>query len=332
MPPEQNQNDHDNDTDLLTDEERAALAAGEGEEIDGSASLTGEDTDDWVNNGWGAPPEDKPEAEGQGEGEGEGSEGQGEGDDPPTKGEEPAPEPEPEPEPEPQKQQAPPVDLSAFDEKLEQFRKDEEALLDQYDDGDLTREELAQKRAELSGQVAEVTGKRAVAERQMQDETNRWNGAVADYFKEYPGLKDDKAISAFDAEVRAVTSNPLLADKPYQKQLEIAHKRLLNTAEDIGLENVPELKGAKKKEPEPEPEPKPQQKGEQKSDPRGDDMRTPPKTLARVPASEISGEGESEFAGLQRMMDDENVSPDDKEAALAKLTPEQRDRFASSNV
>lgn len=327
----------DNDTtehdDLLTDEERAAIDADEGEEIDGSASLDGSDTQEWIDNGWGAsdmsarsdPPAEDPPADDSTQQAAEDdaaaqqqaaddSQGQPQGDDSSQQqGDDSS-----------QQQQAP-VDLTAYDQRLQEFRSKEKELFDQYDDGDLSREEFESQRQELAQQETEIIEQRAIAKQQQADESNRWNSAVNDYFKEYAGLKDDKIISAFDAEVRAVTSNPVLANKSFSEQLEIAHKRLLTTAGDYGLKDVPQLKGQ-----EPDPAPQQQQAQTPARDVRGDDLRNAPPTLARVPASDMTDAGDSQYAALQRIID--NGSPEEAEAAMAQLSPEERDRFASMVV
>lgn len=305
--------------DLLTDEERAAIEAEEGEEIDGSAALE-QDMEEWKASGWkeegmAAAPEEEGEGEGDDDdpdaAQAEGEEGQ-------------KPDPEPEPEPEPQQQQKAPeprINTAELDQTIADLRKQDDAYLDQYDDGDLTREELAEKRAELQKQIDNATAQKAIAADRAERELEQWKGSVNSYFKEYPGLKDDKVIEAFDAEVRAVTGSRAYANLSYDQQLKLAHKRLAASAEDIGIE-VPELKGAKKADPKPQKE--------QKSDPKGDDMRTPPKTLAKVPASDVTGSNDGQYAALERIM--QYGTPDEVEEALAKMSPEERDRYASANT
>lgn len=300
---------HD-DNDLLTDEERAAMNAEEGEEIDGSAALSDEGTQEWIDNGWGASDM--------------------------SAGADPAPQDDPapaetetagQPDPAPQQQDsAPPVDLSQFDSQLDELRTQEQALLDQYDDGDLTREQFEEQRRALSDQANQLIEERAIAKQQVETENRRWQDAIGEYRSEYAALFDDKVVAAFDAEVRAVTSNPALSSKSFAQQLEIAHKRLLTTADAYGLgDAVPQLKGQ-----EPAPQRRQTQQQQPSRDVRGDDLRTPPPTLANIPASDITDAGDSRYASLQRVID--NGSPEEAEAALAQLSPEERDRFSSMIV
>lgn len=306
--------------DLLTPEEIAAMEAEEGAEIDGSASLTGEDSQEWIESGWGAEKggEETPES-----GEGDDTLAAAQQDE--AAQQQPAPEPAAQETQQQQEQQpAPQVDMSDFDTAISEKEQAAKDLLSQYDDGDLSREEYEEKAAALKAEETELIENRAIAKQQRAQDEQQWNSAVSSYFNDYSGLKADKVISAFDAEVRAVTSNPALAEKSYKEQLAIAHKRLVASAEDMGLEGVPSIKSA-----EPKEEPAKQQ---QKRDVRGDELHTPAKTLAQMPAAEITDDGDNQYASLQRYMDDENVSPDDKEAALARLSPEDRDRFSSMNV
>lgn len=300
------------DDDLLTEEEMAALEAEEGEEVDGSASLE-EDMEEWARSGWKEEGMAAADAEDDEEGD----------DDPAPQEEEPAPQEEEEPAPQEQERAQPRVSTTELDKQLADLRTQDDELLDQYDDGDLTREELSAKRAELQQQADQLTAQKAIEADRAEQEMKQWKSSVGSYLKEYPGLKDDKVIEAFDAEVRAVTSSRAYADMSYQQQLALAHKRLAATSEDIGLD-VPPLKGAKKKDPEPDPKP------QRKSDAKGDDLGGVPRTLAKVPASDRTDEDGGQYAALDRIM--QRGTPDEVEAALSRLSDEERDRYASMNT
>lgn len=310
------------DNELLTDEERASLAAEEGEEIDGSASLTGEDSQDWIDSGWGAASNQADDADDADEPDNEDAEAAKAADDTPS------PEDKAEPvtgEIPSEKRERAPVDTSQYDQQIEELRQQEAALFDKYDDGDLSRDEFQQQKAEIAAKADDVVEQRAIAKKQISDETAQWDGAVADYFKQYEGLKDDKVISAFDAEVRAVTSNPAFASKSFADQLAIAHKRLVTTAEDMGLEGVPEIKGREKAAAaNPGPKAKEPQKGDE-------GLGKPPQTLARVPASDMNDAGDSKYAALERLVNS-GAEPEEIEQALQQLTPRERDQFSSMIV
>jgi hypothetical protein len=287
----------EHDDDLLTEEEMAALEAEEGEEVDGSASLE-EDAEAWARSGW--------------KEQGMAAADDDEDDEPDAQQEEPAPQEEPK-EPE-----QPRVSTSELDKQLSDLRKQDDELLDQYDDGDLTREELAAARAELQSKADDLTSSKALEMARAEQEMKAWKASVGGYLKEYPGLKDDKVIEAFDAEVRAVTSSRAYASMTYEQQLALAHKRLAATGEDIGLD-VPPLKGRKQADPDPKPG--------KKSEAKGEDLGGVPKTLARVPASDRTDEDGGKYSALQKIVD--RGTPDEIEEALGRLSEEERNRFSS---
>ncbi|WP_104019121.1 hypothetical protein [Roseovarius nitratireducens] len=313
------------DNELLTEEERAALDAEEGEEIDGSASLTDEDTQRWRDAGWGgepAPAEEDTAPSAQGDDTTQAA--QGDDTVAAQQGDDTAPSAQQQGDGDKPRQQAP-VDTSQYDSEIDGLRQQEQALLDKYDDGDLSRDELREQQAALQEKIDSAVEGRAIARKQLADETEQWNDAVSKYLTDYEGLKSEGVIAAFDAEVRAVTSNPALANRSFKEQLAIAHRRLVSTADDLGLKDVPPIKG---QEPAPQPQPQPQQ--QRATDPRGDDLRTPPKTLARVPASDMSDTGDSKYAALQRVVD--TGKPEEVERAMAQLSDEERDIFSSMMV
>lgn len=319
--------------DLLTDEERAALAAEEGADI-------GEPTEGaqtWASEEERARAEaDEAEAARQAEeakaaedaakGE-EGAEG-AEGD--------PAPETDPAPEPaaaeEPVDNSAP--DTTQIEAQIEALDGDAQKIMDDYEDGELSSEDMRKQLAELQGKRDDAVRQLAVAQDRVQQVEERWNGAVQGYLKENPGLVADQAtLDQYDAMVRFVTANPAYANKSFDAQLKAAHRLLHAQADDLGLKDVPTPPGmAKPKEPDPEPKAQQQAKPAEPSaedQRRAKELSTPPKTLARVPQADIPGAGEGEFAHLNRMIE-EGADPEAVEAELAKLPQDQRDRFSSS--
>lgn len=219
---------------------------------------------------------------------------------------------------------APQVDLAALDEQIATLKSDRKALIEQYDDGDLTNDELEEKLGELDEQSSDLIGQRAVAQHAAQQEEAQWMGAVKGYLGQHPGLKDsDDVLVAFDKAVRSVTGNSLYASLSYEQQLSAAHELLELQARHAGLKGVPPAKAEKQAE-----EPKPAHKAkQQEAQPDRPDMRTPPKTLAHASASDISGKNDSPMAALQSLID--SGDSDAIEAAMMKMTEEQRDEFSS---
>jgi transposase len=328
-------NDKDDDLELLTDEERAALEADEGEEIDGSASLTGEDTQQWVDNGWAREHAHKDDSAEDVEAQAaSGDKSDKDGSDEDAEGADAAAEDDPEPEKAAEPDAAAPqprdpkqVQTPQHDAQMKDLRDKRTDLFQKFNDGEIDEQEFAEQEGEIQTQAESIIEERATYRQRVAAEETQWDNAVASYFKAFPDLKADQAVmSALDAEVKDVTSNPAYSKLSFEQQLSLAHRRLEATAEDLGLSNVPPSKKAAKKDPAP------QQKKAAKKEEDGKELHTPPQTLARVPASKVSDEGDSKFAYLQRMMNDRNAHPDDIEAEIAKLSDAERDEFSSANL
>lgn len=304
----------------LSPEERAAYEADEGAEIDGSASLE-DDMEEWASSGWEAeqpapPPAEKaadgPDDQQAGAAEGEGSAGGGqeagaEGDDSP-----------------PGATEEPPVkalpDMASITQKVKEIEAEESDLIAKYEDGDLDDDEFRTKIADIRSRYGDAVADQKIAARQVEDFNAQWGGAVNAYRENNPGIWDDKAtLTAFDAEVRAITGSGSFDHLSFQKQLELAHRRLASSADLLGLK-VPPLNGASK----------PSETASRKA-PEGEDLGGAPRTLKDVPQSDMDPGQGGEFAELDRLVQTES-DPDVIEAALAKLTPEQRERYASMAI
>lgn len=243
-----------------------------------------------------------------------------------------APEPAPqaaEPEPAPQPQQRGPDPRALVDNLAPQiaaFETQRGELLDKFEDGDLTRDDLQTALDELNAQADPLKAQVAVAENAAAQDETSWNGAVGDYLTAHPGLKgSDEVLQAFDNAVRYVTGNDNFAHMSYEEQLARAHAQIEFEAEATGLKGVPP--SAKANAPTPEPTPAPKAEAQK---PQGPDMRTPPPTLAHAPASDISELKDSPFASLQSLI--ETGDSDAIEAAYSRLTPAQRDEFSSMDI
>ncbi|KEP68816.1 hypothetical protein DL1_08505 [Thioclava dalianensis] len=213
------------------------------------------------------------------------------------------------------------IDTRALEQQLEEIKSKRGEAMQAYRDGDLTDEELDQRLEEIDGERDDVTGQMAIAKDRAAQIDQQWGNAVQGYFEANPGLKEDaKVLEAYDRMVGFVTSQPTYANLSFEKQLAAAH-RLLDAQSDVLGIKVPAQAGGKK----PTPRPKPETAEDKK---RKKDMATPPKTLSRVPQSDMTGAGEGEYAALQRLIDS-GEDPERVEAELAKMTDEERDRFSS---
>lgn len=198
------------------------------------------------------------------------------------------------------------------------------ALKDQYNDGDFTSEEFDAKTAELTEKLVDVASDTKLMTKMVADDTASWNKAVDSYFTANPGLAaTDAVINAYDAIINDVTRR--FPNLTFQQQLTKAHASLLNDAADLGLEGVPPLKGGKATGKATVTPPKPAAR--QQAD---DGMRTPPVTLARAQASEVSGEADSALLQMQKLS--EGNDPEAFESAMRRLTPEQRDAFSNMDL
>jgi hypothetical protein len=217
-----------------------------------------------------------------------------------------------------------PVDkgrLTALQAEYEATESEIAELTTQFEDGDFTSAEFSAKLRELNGKLIDVQSDAKLIQRQVKADDDAWNGAVSTYFDTYPDLKaSDAALLAFDANVKYITEN--FPNLSFKAQLARAHDRLLAEAGDRGLTGLTPRSGKP-----PVRAPNPAAKAQAKPD---DGMRTPPTTLARAPASEISGEADSALIQMQRLV---NAGDSDKiEAAYFKLTPDQRDQFSNMDL
>ena len=297
----------DYDEDMLTEEERAAL------EVDGDDAGALDEDDPTAEAGASNPaPVDADAQAAADAGEDEEEEEPAPAQDA-AQGDDPAPEPDPQP--------APDVDLAAITKTLGTYKDDRKALLDEFNNGDLTDDEFESKLDELDDAVASARVQKHEFDRYEQQQETRWEGAVADHMAKYPEFGADKgAMEAFDRIVRQVTVDPDYARMSFAEQLDNAHAMLEVKAQRTGMKGVPPLKATGAK---PVPN-KPQQ--QQRKAPEGDDLSEPPRTLARAPASEITS-NDDEFSTLREI--ESKGTPDQFEAAMAAMSPEQRDRYSS---
>jgi len=184
-------------------------------------------------------------------------------------------------------------------------------LLRKFKDGEIELDEYSEQLETLNAQrdaLAEVRFKAAVAEdMNTQTTAQRWQFAVerfADAVRsENIDYRTDQEKQAdLDSFVKTLAANPKNADKDFDWFLQEAHKRvkalhgILDTA--VG---VPDKTPAASSRKPP--------------------IDSAPKTLAQVPGSDGVGDIGGEFANLDAL---DGMA---YEAAIAKMTPEQRDRF-----
>lgn len=219
----------------------------------------------------------------------------------PEKPEEPAAAPVEAAEPEPQPiLVAPPTDDA--DARLKEIAEKKDALLAQFDEGDITTREYQKQLDELMKAERQVEfaqhEAQLAAKMEQQRLQNEWTATCNSFVEANPVYKDNPRLyKALDAEVRDLAARPDTASWTGQKFLEEAHKALRQAF------NLPD--GAKAK---------PQ-------------ARELPPNLAKVPAADVQDTNGGRFAVLDRMA---TSDPLGYEEALSKMSDADRNAYLSS--
>lgn len=222
----------------------------------------------------------------------------------------------------------PPVDLKSYDDQLEKARQDKEDLWTKYQDGEIGDDEYREQVGQIEETERQAVAERAVAEENARRALEGWKKSVTGYAKEVPQLFEEAHLDRWDYHVRAVTRDPAYDDLTDRQKLMLAHANYANEARVRGLD-VPPVPGQEAPTPEAAAQSRPE------ADERPDGVpetptptapkREAPKTLRTMPASDIPAPAESRFAHLDALMGD----PDRFEAALAQLSDEDREIYAS---
>lgn len=317
--------DADNDTDLLSDEEKAILSDPE--------YLTREDEPE--DEGKAAAPEDRlipldqldengdplPEPEDAEEGAKA---------DPEPEKEEPAAAIEDDEIPDRSGIVDPRTKVEAWTEadaaSLTKLDADKKALVEKWDEGELTSAEYSAEQEKLIAQqtalaikkdrwdVAEKDWK-ATVEKIVAEDDIRWDNTVAKWMDAHPELigASENALANFHKICQTVTGSPDLSDG-------LTFKQMLDLAFDTFKVRYPRTLVETKAEPAKKEAPKehPADKA------RREAAAKPVPTLAHLPAAAVSDAGEGEFAALDALI--EGPDPEAGEAALAAI--EKRDPAA----
>ena len=193
--------------------------------------------------------------------------------------------------------------------KLADIEAKKDALLTQFDDGDITardyqkqldalaKEERAVEMAKFEAGIAQ----KLEQQRLQNDWTNTCNQFVAshDVYKDNPRL-----YKALDAEVRDLASKPETANWTGQQFLEEAHKNLKTAFGFAEAEKPAGDKPADKRPP-----------------------RDLPPNLAKVPAANVEDTNGGRFAVLDRLA---NTDPVAYEETLNKMSQAERDAYLNA--
>ena len=201
---------------------------------------------------------------------------------------------------------------SDYDDQIKAIKDEDAALRQKFKDGEIDIDErdaglaaLAEKREGLVIQRA----KAEIAQEMSQQSAQRqWESTVATFLtgaaKEEGGFdyrKDDGKRADLDQFLKILADKPENADKPVDWFLQEAHKRVkaLHGVAPAPKRETVEEAVAKRKAP----------------------VSAVPKNLSQVPGSDGPGDVDGEFADIERL---EGL---EYEAAIAKLTPAQREKF-----
>lgn len=220
-----------------------------------------------------------------------------------------------EPDDEPEEKEEPFVPKYGKDEdKDRDFAAELAGIAKRYEDGEIELSEMLDERDKVISAREALKNDEIVAaqvkEREEQDREKQWKTAV-------------DTFAAAEVNARFITNPVLKAD------LEVAMSGIAQTPEAIGksfgwlLEKardaVAEARNIDLTPPKQE-DPKP------KTDPpkRRADLSKVPKNVADAPASDSDMEGGSRFDKL------DNLSVDQREAAIARLSPDELDKYLES--
>jgi hypothetical protein len=203
-----------------------------------------------------------------------------------------------------------------YDGQIKSLKDRDAALRQRFKDGEIDIDERDTGLADLSEQREQLLVARAKAEisKEMQQQTaeQQWTATVNRFMGETAksgGIDyraDAEKAGDLDSFVKMLANNPANAQRTMDWFLSEAHRR------------VQALHGVAA----PAPAPAPADNGKRNG--RKPALDAMPKTLAQVPGGDGPGDVGSEFADL------DSLPGDDLEAAIARMTPAQRERYARS--
>lgn len=210
-------------------------------------------------------------------------------------------------------------------EEVAQLLDQRKTLREQYRNGDISAEDKDKAEDELNDRISDLRAEQKqaafvenynqqMAEREYLQTIARVKADIRD--KE--GIdydKDPMMLQALDLRVRTLAADPANAERSGEWFLREAHRQVA-----AGIESAAKALGFVKGDGRPPPPP---------SDPLRDAVRsrrpaeTRAKSLAALPAAASdSGHAGAEFAGL------DSLNGDALEMAVARMTPEQQERWA----
>lgn len=210
-----------------------------------------------------------------------------------------------------------------FDAKTKDLAAKTGDLAKRFKDGEIDFDQYQAESQALTAERDQLLVQRAKAEisTEMRGQTAQqtWQTAVRGFLGHVAtseGIdyaKDPQRFADLDAFVKVLANNPANDSKPMSWFLEEAHRKVKALHGDVAA-------------PAPPPAPVDAKAAARAAvEQRRPDPTAAPKTLAAVPGSDGPGDVGSEFADIDALEGDE------LEAAIQRMTPAQREKFARGN-
>lgn len=202
-----------------------------------------------------------------------------------------------------------------YAQTIADLKSAEDDLKAKFKAGDIEFDEFEEQRAQIQSQRETLNSAKLKAEisQEMGQQTAQqtWQNTVNTYLtavrKEVDYFANEDLATDLDGFVKQLANNPKHANRDMTWFLAEADKRVR------ALHDLAPRKAAKATEKKPDELPN-----------RKPNLDKAPKSLAQVPGGDGPGDVEGEFAHL------DNLEGDELEAAIAKMTPAQREKFARS--
>lgn len=198
------------------------------------------------------------------------------------------------------------------DEQLAGITKQKQDLANKFDDGELTSREYLDQVDALNKHERKIEGdlqKAQIASEMAQQQAhNAFLAEVANFTNNTPYKESEMAWNMLDSAVRKVSTVPENANLTGRQILEKAHQEVLK--DPIMALAFNQQKPPVKQSDKPTHQSAPSKKPDA------------PITLAHVPAAESTEAGEGRFAVIDRIID-----PDERAAAVAKMSPADRNAY-----
>jgi hypothetical protein len=201
-----------------------------------------------------------------------------------------------------------------FDDQVKAVQDESRSLAQQFKDGDIDFDEFESKRAELDAKrdsLREIKVKAEIAtEMSQQSAQQEWEFTVKSFVRNTAKAeaidyaKDEAKRDDLDMFVKRLGQDPKNSDKDMEWFLVEAHKRV-KALHGIGKQEAPAADPKKQEKPNRKPP-----------------IDAVPKNLSQVPGGDGPGDVGDEFGDL------DSLEGEALEAAIKKMTPAQREKFA----